>query len=146
LTHRKALDLVPFVWEGLDEAEAVGHLPPCGYKLVGSLLGIPNKPHSFKKGQGSGLYGIIISCSPWSRLKVNLRPNEGHGYAPINEALHRQEGGWMQWGGAGGTGPRELINKAQPRSGFKGGGSRVVQALCIRQLRYLYWIPRPSPL
>jgi hypothetical protein len=51
---------VPFVWGGLDEAEAVGHLPSHGHKLAGSLLGILDKIHSLKKGQGPGLYGIII--------------------------------------------------------------------------------------
>lgn len=41
-------------------------------------------------------------------------------------------------GGGGadtGEGQRELINRAQPGSGFKGGGSRMAQAVRARQLR-----------
>lgn len=53
-----------------------------------------------------------------------------------------QAGKEVECGGGGGCGgadtgegQRELINRAQPGSGFKGGGSRMAQAVRPRQLR-----------
>lgn len=109
----------------LDEAEAAGTpAPSCGHKLAGSLLGIPHKAHSLKKGRARAVWNnnlMLTVALTESQAQAQL----GHGWAPASEITLRQ-GGWTLGGGSWGTGQEELINRAQPGSEFRGGGCRRV--------------------
>lgn len=111
------------VWGSLDKAEAVGHLPsPVDIIWQDPCWAHPTKP-TLKKGWARAVWNnnlMLTVALTESQAQAQL----GHGWAPTNEVTHKQ-GGWMWWRGVWGW-QGELINRAQPGSGFKGGGSCCV--------------------
>lgn len=95
LTHRKALDSLPFVWGRLDEAEAVGHLPSLMDIIWQDLAGHPHKAHSLKKGRARPVWNNNLMLTV-ALTEGQAQAQLGHGWAPANEFTHRQ-GGWVWW-------------------------------------------------